>query len=174
MFYHQAGLTLIEIMVTMAVAIIVLTVAVPNYVAFTRANKLTTQVNSFVQALHLARNEAVRAGGATLCASNDQLKCTEDGDWLTGWIIFADYDADGTMDSGEELIRTGDAFPGGYDITADSLMAVFGRMGFNVTTDDPAPPLNFIICNGRVGEGTGRKISINRAGRPSTEIYDCK
>jgi len=175
MFHNQAGFTLIEIMVTLAVAIITLSVAVPSYVNFTRANKLTTQVNSFVQALHLARNEAVRAGGATFCASNDQLDCTEGGDWLTGWIIFADYDANGTKDSGEEVIRIGEAFPPGFVITADETSATFGRQGFVVVTGGAKLPLTFSFCNGRTGDDMGRKISINKAGRPSMESYnDCK
>lgn len=169
MLHHQTGFTLIEIMVTLAVAIIVLAVATPNYIDFTRANKLSANVNNFVQALHLARNEAVRTGGATLCASNDQLTCSADGDWLTGWIIFADYNTNGIVEEGEDIVRVGDAFPQGFAITADDTKAVFNRMGF---LSPAGTTLSFSFCSGRVGTGMGRTININTTGRPATVNFD--
>lgn len=172
MFHAQAGLTLIEIMVTVAVATIVLTIAVPNYVAFTRANRLSTQVNNFVQALHLARSEAVRAGGATLCASNDQNNCTKGGDWTTGWIIFTDYNIDGAKNGDDEIVRVGDASPEGFSVETSDIKATFNRMGFLGTAGQM---LSFSFCNQRVGVGMGRTVSVNPAGRAATVSYDgCK
>lgn len=176
MFQDQAGFTIIEIMVTAAVAIILLAVAVPSYIDFTRSNKLTTQVNSFVQALHLARNEAVRTGGATLCASSidstagERIDCNS-ADWLTGWIIFADYNANGTKDGDEEeIIRVGEAFPEGFVITAGADPKItFGPQGFLSpagTTQD------YSFCSGRTGIGAGRTISVNSTGRPTTVKFD--
>ena len=53
---RQRGFTLIELMVTVAVAVIMLAVAVPGFNEIIRSNKLTTNVNGFVQALHLTRS----------------------------------------------------------------------------------------------------------------------
>lgn len=169
MLHQEAGFTLIEIMVTLAVAVIVLTVAIPNYVDFTRANKLTANVNTFVQALHLSRAEAVRTGGATLCASNDQLTCSPDGDWLTGWIIFDDSNTNAAVDEGEEIIRVGSAFPEGFAITADDTKATFNRFGFLAPS---GTTLSYSFCSGRTGAGMGRTINVNTTGRPSTVNFD--
>ena len=75
--------------------------------------------------------------------------------------------------TGEEVIRIGEAFPAGFNITAKKTEATFGRQGFVALQGDVE--LSFLFCNGRTGDGSGRKITLNRAGRPSTENYnDCK
>lgn len=153
------GFTLIELMVTVAVSVILLAIAVPSYINFMRSNKLSTHVNTFVQALHQARLQA-RGRGATLCASKDQKTCTTDATaWSTGWIVF----------SGNELLRVGEPFPAGFTIKADAAVVRFGSQGFSV----PAGATHsFEICNGRDGKGAGRLVTVNVAGSPATVPFD--
>lgn len=167
------GFTLIEIMVTVAVTVILLAVAVPNYISFMRSNKLSTNVNTFVQALQFARLEA-RGRGATLCASSDQTTCNSKV-WSDGWIVFSDYDSSGTLNGNDEILRVGEAFSAGSTITstatlaADAAKVTFGRQGFNV----PAGAVHsFEFCIGRDGKGAGRKVTVNLAGSPLVESLD--
>jgi type IV fimbrial biogenesis protein FimT len=164
----QRGLTLIEIMVAVGVAIIVIAIAAPNVVDITRANKLSTSVNDFVQAFHLARSEALKAGGATFCSSSDQASC-DDADWTKGWIIFSDFDSDGVLDAGEAIIRVGGGLPSTLVITADTKRVRYGSNGF-LTPAGASWTFNF--CGGRKGTGAGRTIALNRSGRPETTAYD--
>jgi type IV fimbrial biogenesis protein FimT len=163
------GFTLIEIMVAVAVTVILLTVAVPNYINFMRSNKLSANVNSFVQALQFARLEA-RGRGATLCASADQKSCdSKNKQWSNGWIIFSDYDMDGEVDAADDILRVGDALPAGFTIKvaaengADGARVTFGRQGF----ENPAGATHtFEFCLDEFE--AGRRVTVNVAGSPTT------
>ena len=52
------GFTLIELMITLAVAAILITAALPSFNEFIKNNRLTTQANNFIATLNLARSEA--------------------------------------------------------------------------------------------------------------------
>lgn len=101
------GFTLIELMVTVAVAATVLTVGVPSFRELIQNNRLTTAVNDMVTEFNLARSEAVKRGApVTLCKRNTAgTGCDDAATWLNGWIVFVDADGDGTVDSGDQVIR---------------------------------------------------------------------
>lgn len=161
------GFTLIELMVTVAVTVILLAVAVPSYINFMRSNKLSTNVNSFMQALQSARLEA-RGRGATLCPSTDQKKC-DSADWRVGWIIFSDYNVDGAFNGNDEILRAGEAFPPGFTITTDTTKVTFGSQGFSI----PAGATHsFEICVGSTGKAAGRLVIVNVAGSPASAPFD--
>lgn len=67
----QKGLTLVELMVTVAVLAIVLTIAVPSFSGIIAANRLTGPANEALSALHFARSEAIRLNRSIdVCKSN--------------------------------------------------------------------------------------------------------
>src|SRR5690606_39053909 len=85
------GVTLIEMMVTLAVAAILLAAAVPSFTSLIQNNRAATQVNDFVTAVHAARGEAIKRGmPVTLCASNNQQGCNAGSTWSNGWVVFED------------------------------------------------------------------------------------
>ncbi len=91
----QSGLTLVELMVTLAVAIVLLAVGVPTYRSMVANNAIVAQTNGLVSALNLARSEAVKRGGfVAVCpkASADvaETDCGGNGDWANGWHLFTD------------------------------------------------------------------------------------
>lgn len=65
-----AGFTLVELMVTIAVAAILLAIAVPSFNRIINTNRLTTTANSMVNALHVARMEAIKRNGSVQFCSN--------------------------------------------------------------------------------------------------------
>ena len=76
-------------MVTVAIMVIVLTVAVPGFTSIISANRLTNQANEWLSAFHLARTEAIKLNqNVRLCHSADGIQCSAapaEG-WL-GWIV---------------------------------------------------------------------------------------
>ena len=61
--YEKArGFTLFELMITVAVAGVILTVGVPNFVGFMANNRAVNDTNDFVTSLNLGRSEAIRRG----------------------------------------------------------------------------------------------------------------
>ena len=86
----SAGLTLIELLVTIAVFSVLVALALPNLGPFVRNNRLTSQINEFITALQITRSEAVKRGAhVVLCASSDQTTCNTT-QWELGWIVFVD------------------------------------------------------------------------------------
>lgn len=164
------GLTLIEVMVTMAVAVILITVAIPNFSGMMKSNKLTTTVNELVYALNIARSEALKTGGASVCTSDDQATCTAS-TWDQGWIVFNDLNGDCSVDAGEALVRVVEDLP-----PAPFKMAnvqgvnciTYGANGFLTPAGTVA---DFRFCDDRTGAQAGRQINVLTTGRPSTDAY---
>lgn len=113
---RQRGLTLIELMVTLAVAIVLLAAGIPLFSGMAANNRAAAQTNALTTALNVARSEAVRRGTTiALCTHASPLPVsspacvTSDPDWRNGWFVFADEDADGVVDSGEQVLRVWEA-----------------------------------------------------------------
>lgn len=108
------GLTLVELMITLVVIAIALTVAVPGFSNFIRGNQVTSQANDFLVSLTFARSEAIKRGQpVAVCASSDQASCSGNNDWDAGWIVFTDADGSaGDLDGTDELLRVHEALSG--------------------------------------------------------------
>lgn len=79
------GFTLIELMVTLAIAVILLMVAAPSMVAFKRNSELTSLSNTLLSAVNAARSEALKRNMAAYITPADK------GDsWAVGWVVFVD------------------------------------------------------------------------------------
>ena len=88
---REQGFTLIELMVTIAVAAILTTLAASPMSKMFASNRVQTEASSFVSDLMLARAEAVKRGqGVSLCASANGTSCLGTNTWTSGWIIFSD------------------------------------------------------------------------------------
>lgn len=116
----QAGFTLLELMITIAVLGILLGVGVPSFMGVIHTNRLATSTNELVTALHAVRTEAIKRGHrVTLCKSPDGNACTTNGNWSQGWIIFDDPNHNASVDTGETILRVGQAAPAGITITGN-------------------------------------------------------
>lgn len=106
----QAGFTLIELMVGVAIMAVLLMVGVPSFQSAVASSRLTTSTNDVVSALALARTEAIRRGTrVTVCKSANATACVTSGNWSQGWIIFIDTTrstANATVDSGEVILAS--------------------------------------------------------------------
>ena len=106
MLKHESAFTLIELMITIAVAAVVLTLGVPGFGRVIERNQLSAHINEMVSTLHFARSEAIRRNKAiTVCHSNDGSTCGGVG-YEDGWLMFFDDNNDGDYsDTGEELLK---------------------------------------------------------------------
>lgn len=76
---HERGFTMVELMITMAIALVLLMIAVPSFKNITLSNKLTTTANDIVNAIHVARMEAVKRNSSTqLCSNSSGANNTSD------------------------------------------------------------------------------------------------
>jgi type IV fimbrial biogenesis protein FimT len=166
---RTAGFTLIELMVTLTVASILMTVAAPSFREFLQSNRMSTLVNLLLSDLNACRSEAIkRRIPVTLCKSANQTACVTTGGYEQGWIIFTDTDRDGTVDVNDDsIIRTQGAIGG--ELTIRGKSPVQNRVSFhdsgNVSTSG-----TIIFCDARIkvfstDRGKARAIVINQPGR---------
>lgn len=116
----QCGFTLIELMVTLVISAILLSVAVPAYQSFIGSTALTTATNDLVAALNMARSEALKRDGAVSLRGAGTITV----DFAGGYCIVLGA----TPDSCDGAIRN---FPAvGSDITvAASGIVTFDGLG---------------------------------------------
>ena len=118
----EGGFTLIELVITLAVLAIIVTLALPAFTALINGNRLTAQANELVADLQSARMEAIKRNRpVTLCPSADNVTCSG-GDWGTR-IMMAPAGA------GVEVIRIS-AAKGVLSVTGDAGSVVFRPDGF--------------------------------------------
>jgi type IV fimbrial biogenesis protein FimT len=109
------GFTLIELMVVIAIAAILATMAAPSFIGLIQSSRISTGVNTFLADTRLARSESVRLGGdVIMCRSNapeaanpvcDTGSGPGGNGWVSGWIIFHDLDNSLNRNGTEPVLR---------------------------------------------------------------------
>ena len=161
-----SGFTLIELMITVSIAGIAMAFAMPALESYIQNDRLTTQINTFVGHLSLARSEAVtRKQQVIVCISSTSTNCTGT-NWNEGWIVFADTDGDSAFTAGEPIIRAQQALEGNNTLTSSASITggsiIYDYRGFAATNSGSTG--TFSLCDSR-GSAHVKSISISNTGR---------
>ncbi len=186
---HSSGFTLIELIIALVIATLLLTLAVPDMRNFIRNNRITTETNTLMAHINLARSEATKRGCVVaMCRKNpDPTKQNPPecgggaaNNWSSGWLVYAptmpvggwtvanqakcsseaNFDpADHTLLKDEPTITNG--------VTVTSNNAGNLRLAYlpngQLTSADT---LRLSLCDDRK-ETNGKNIEILTSGRPS-------
>lgn len=162
-FYsNSVGFTLVELVVTIAVAAILVTVAVPNLRVVVQNSRISTQTNDLISDISLARSEAIKSGAnASLCTSTVGISCDGGGSWTVGRLVWTDTNNNNALDAGEtrrfrELATGGNALY--ISVATDPL--TFTSRG----APSGGGALTFSVCDSR-GNAFGRDVTINPLGQ---------
>jgi type IV fimbrial biogenesis protein FimT len=138
---RAGGFTLIELLTTVAIIVIILTLAAPSFTAFQRNSELTGVANTMLASLSSARSEAMKRGRNTFVVPTADCKTWGD-DWTQGWLVFVDNNGSQSLNSGDEIlscepkvpeavtVKTGSAPEGFKDPNNGKLYMMFNGSGY--------------------------------------------
>jgi len=166
-----AGLTLVELMTTLAVGTILLTVGVPSYQAVIDNQHIHTRTNQLVTHLHLARSASVtRFERVALCPSADGESCDDSFDWSSGWLVFVDNNRDRQRQTDEQILRKSEVIPSVKVVTSTGRRRIVYEPDGTVTGGSNA---TFKLCSEKVS-GRNRAVIISITGRPRLSDKDAE
>ncbi len=104
-----AGFTLIELIITVAVMAILMTLAAPSFQRILAKNRVEGLASELSAALNLARSEAIKRGATvTVCKSSNTSAAvtatapacdtSTTATWPDGWLVFVDRGTHGIRD----------------------------------------------------------------------------
>jgi len=126
----QYGFTIYELLITMLMVGVILSIGVPSMSSFMQNSRITGTANDLHASFQLARSEAARSkSNITICASANSMDAAAacGGTFDDGWIIFIDLNGDlARGGAGENILRAHPAIPDGLDIATNDGADYFG------------------------------------------------
>lgn len=158
---NATGFTLIELMITLVILGILVTVAAPSMEDTIKKSSVRGHHRDFSAAMAFARGEALSRGkNITMCPSADAATCdTTNNNWTNGWIV---YEEDGQVN--------------GFDAAADTLLRVYEYEGSNTAkaldpSASPATAINSLSWNHRGFSVDSRRALIVICARGNEDKY---
>ncbi|WP_311221645.1 MULTISPECIES: GspH/FimT family pseudopilin [unclassified Acidovorax] len=170
--WRNAGFTLIELMVTIAIAAVLMTLAAPSFVSFLRNSELTSTTNSLVAAIGAARTEAMKRNFSAFVQPKS-------GGWISGWVVYADLNDNDVYDAAVDyLVLDQPALPSYFSVSGSgtangsSPYVRYNSSGYPVNTSDAFGALTFSLTRNDLSGSAvleqTRRVKIAKTGRVRT------
>ncbi len=160
---QNKGFSLIELLFTLTIAAIALSLATPNFASWINKYRLRGAAYDLLNDVQLARNEAINRATRVTISNNDS-------DWRTGWTVFIDNDNDGVHDAAETVLYNREGFANTMAITGNtsvSNMISYIATGESRLASGAFQAGTILVCAQNVD--TARKLVISSNGRPRLE-----
>lgn len=155
------GFTLLELLIVMVIAAIIMSMAIPSFTSLIARNKTTNYRDLLFHDVSLARNSALSgAASVSICSADTAgTGCSNSTDWLNGWLVFSDMNADGVIDTGDDVLRSHAPLQGDFVVVGVTHLT-YRRNGFL----SGATGGTFSFCHS--GYATPSRVVVSSIGRP--------
>lgn len=154
--YKIAAFSLVELMVTLGVLAIGLTVAIPSVRTMIMNGRLASNADSLANALNFARNTALtQAVDVQVCPLGALNSVTCGANWSNGWIIVTQ------PTTGVGTLLQSQQFPSTVNLVGSSSAVTFDQQGLATTQS------NFSVCDNR-GGSYARSVQVLATGYVQT------
>ncbi|RAR54376.1 UNVERIFIED_CONTAM: type IV fimbrial biogenesis protein FimT [Acidovorax defluvii] len=169
---RNGGFTLIELMVTIALAAALMTISAPSFVQYQRNSELTSLTNSLLAAINAAKGEAMKTGRNAFVIPLGT-------GWNSGWVVYVDMNRDNTYTEGTDItVQKQDAVKSYFNITGNSIAAgstpyiKFDNTGYSTDTGAAPVALTLSIARNDTPSANAaeesRRVVVARTGRVRT------
>ena len=171
----QTGFSLIELLVTLAIAGILLAVGLPSFQDFMANSRMAEVNNSLVSSIQLARSQSVnKLQAAGVCTSNspldDNATCDPGSGYQSGWIVYVDDNRNGSREMAEEIVHRQEPISAAFAFTPDAIyqnQIYFNDSGASVNPAGAPASGSVKLVYGNALKT--RVITVSANGRVSTE-----
>jgi type IV fimbrial biogenesis protein FimT len=165
---RQDGLTLPELLISLAVISTLSVTGISQFKHALQENRMASEINQFITALHLARSEAVKHGRRiVLCPRKQGPRCGSSPDWVNGWILFASDDREFAPD--ETLLQAGNPLSAGISLRSSNHRK---RIVYQPDGSSGGSNASFTFCDTRK-LAKPRVICLSNTGRPRLSRTRC-
>ena len=149
--------TLLELIVTLAIAIILMGIAVPSFSDSIVRNRIASNVNNLLGAIHTARSEAIKLGtDIELCVKNATNDGCADGGWGQGWLIREVADPTNIL-LVHEALKNKYTLNGSAEVASSIKFSPSGETSLLATG-------TFVLCYNNAADAKSKVVEINRFG----------
>jgi type IV fimbrial biogenesis protein FimT len=171
---RTGGFTMIELMVTLAVASILVGILAPNMRVFLLNNQLSGGVNDMLHSIQVARTEAIKrqpppGAGVVVCGTaaptvaDTALSC----DYATfkAWFVFVDSNGNWQHDANETVIERHGLLDASVFVKTDANARIvsFAASGFANPAGARVPMQTLVLCDSRGVKQTSGTSTTARA-----------
>lgn len=169
----QSGYTLAELLVSIAIVSTAVAASVPEVANMMASMRLRSGMSALCDGLRLARDEAIRRNGrVAMCKSADGRRCTKQGDWSQGWIIFHDPNNSADVDPQESVLYSEPPLTGAIHVSGNTPVSnyvSYTSLGKAKLLSDAFQAGHFTICAHSATSTDAYLVYIGILGHPRVE-----